>query len=245
MEGCPCPGIRSGTKQSASGQQVIQLDEAALERTLPLVAAGLDRYCWLQAELAKTDVTRDHAFQVRFNAFYRVRRGARWRSAFYLLLEQEKSKRRPFAAVLRALHEGTGRVEASFASKLVASVDPKTPVIDAFVLMNLGLRLPRAGSIESRLGRTAALHDQIWRIYADYLDSASGRRLVRRFEETYPSCYLTGVKMLDLILWKSRRRAGSNDENLAQQGPGSEHHALKCGRRAGLPCRPPGVRPAA
>jgi hypothetical protein len=36
--------------------------------------------------------------------------------------------------VLRALYIATGRVEASFASKVAASVDPGKPVIDAFVL---------------------------------------------------------------------------------------------------------------
>lgn len=113
---------------------MIQLDEAAIQRALPLVAEGLRKYCWLQAALATTDIANDREFQTRFNAFYRVRRSSAWRRVFYALLEQEKSKPRPFAYVLRALHAATGRAEASFASKLVASVDPDMPVIDAFVL---------------------------------------------------------------------------------------------------------------
>lgn len=182
---------------------MIQLDEAAIERALPLVAAGLAKYCRLQATLATTDVVKDREFQTRFNAFYRVRRNSAWQSTFYRLL-QNKSKRQSFAVVLRALHAATGRVEASFASKLVASVDPDMPVIDAFVLKNLGLRLPRTGPLEIRLGRIVDLHDRIRGIYSDYLDSAMGRHLVERFKESYPDRHVSRVKMLDLILWQAR-----------------------------------------
>jgi len=183
---------------------LIQLDEAAIERALPLAAAGLKKYCWLQAALATTDVARDREFQTAFNAFYRVRRNPAWQSAFYPLLEQNKAKRQSFAEVLRLLHAATGRAEASFASKLVASVDPDMPVIDAFVLKNLGLPLPRPGPIEVRLARIVALHDRIRQIFADYLDSDIGRHLVARFEESYPDRQVTRVKMLDLLLWQAR-----------------------------------------
>jgi hypothetical protein len=183
---------------------LIQLDEAAIGRALPLAAAGLERYCWLQAALAMTDVSRDREFQTRFNAFYRVRRDSAWQSAFYSVLQQNKSKRQSFADVLHALHAATGRLEASFASKLVASVDPDMPVIDSVVLKNLGLRLPRPGPIETRLAQIVELHERIRRIFSDYLGSAMGRHLVARFEDSYPNRRVTRVKMLDLVLWKAR-----------------------------------------
>lgn len=183
---------------------MIQLDEAAIERALPLVEAGLAKYGRLQAALATTDVTRDREFQMRFNGFYRVRRDSAWQSAFFSLLKQNKSKRQSFADVLRALHAATGRVEASFASKLVASIDPDMPVIDKFVLENLGLRLPPTGPIEIRLGRIVELHHRIRGIYSDYLDSDMGQHLVDRFKESYPGRHVSRVKMLDLILWQVR-----------------------------------------
>lgn len=168
------------------------------------MAAGLEKYCWLQAVLGTRNVARDREFQTTFNAFYRVRRNEAWRAAFCDLLEQEKYNRRPFAEVLCALHAVTGRAEASFASKLVASVDPDLPVIDSFVLRNLGLRLPRAGAIECRLRRVVELYDQIQQLFSEYLDSDVGRRLVMSFEQAYPNRGLTPVKMLDLVLWQAR-----------------------------------------
>lgn len=203
----PRPGhdvAASGENVKLSEANVIQLNEEAIELALPLISEGLEKYCWLQAALATTDVAHDRGFQTKFNGFYRVRRNAAWQSAFYTVLQQEKSKRPSFADVLPALHSATGRVEASFASKVAASIDPQKPVIDAFVLKNLGLRLPRTGPVEGRLAQIVELRDRIGRIFSDYLETDMGRYLTTRFEESYPDRRLTRVKKLDLILWKAR-----------------------------------------
>lgn len=78
------------------------------------------------------------------------------------------------------------------------------PVIDAFVLENLGLRLPRPAPIEMRLARIVELHERLRGIFSDYLDSDMGRHVVVRFEESYPDYHVTRVKMLDLVLWQAR-----------------------------------------
>jgi hypothetical protein len=186
---------------------LVRLDKAAIDQALPRVAVGLRKYCALQAALATTDVAQDRGYQTAFNAFYRVRRGAAWRSAFFALLQQEKSRRQPFAKVLRALHSATGRVEASFASKLAATVDPDKPVIDSFILKNVGLRLPPPGAVEVRLAKVEKLHERLGSEYAEFLDAETGRYLVERFEASYPGRSVTLVKMLDLVLWQTRQIA--------------------------------------
>jgi hypothetical protein len=182
----------------------LRLDDVALERALPLVAVGLEKYPRLRETVQQTDVSRDREFQRRFNGFYRVRRNASWQTVFYGLLEQQKARRDSFSTVLRQLHAGTGRIEASFASKLTATVDPGGPVIDAIVLQNLGLRLKATGQVETRLASILAVHDQIAALYSEYLATAAGERLVKRFTDSYPNRDLTPVKMLDLVLWQVR-----------------------------------------
>jgi hypothetical protein len=165
---------------------MIQLDQPTIETALPLVGDGLEKYCWLRAALPNTDVSRDREFQRRFNGFYRVRRNQDWQSAFYPLLERQKTAPLPFADVLRQLHTSTGRVEASFASKLVATVEPDQPVIDAFVLENLGLRLPPTGPVEERLARAVRCHDEIRSSYRQYLVTPAGQHLDDRPDERLP-----------------------------------------------------------
>lgn len=192
------------TKKPA--EMVIPLDKAGIERALPLVSEGLEKYCDIQEALATTDVSCDRSFQRLFNGFYRVqKRGAEWQSAFYGLLQKEKSGPQSFAGVLRAIYNATGRVEASFASKLAASVDPGKPVIDSIILKNLGLRLPPYGEVEARLARIVEMHALIGRVYADFLATEMGRYLTTRFEECYPGRQVTPVKMLDLVLWQTRQ----------------------------------------
>ncbi len=183
---------------------MVRLDEAAIDRALPLVAIGLEKYLPLQAALATTEVAHDRDFQKRFNAFYRVRRGAAWQNEFDALLQQEKSSPRPYGMVLRALYESTGRVEASFASKLAATVDPNKPVIDAVVLRNVSLRLPPPGAIEARLARVEVVYARLGQMFAEFLASDGGQYLVARFAEAYPGRPVTPVKMLDLVLWQTR-----------------------------------------
>jgi hypothetical protein len=183
---------------------MIQLDEARIEHVLPRVAVGLQKYRWLQAALHKRDVSRDPEFQLRFNGFYRVRRNAEWRYAFYDILEREKAKPPAFADVLLALYVATKRIEASFASKLAATIDPRNPVIDSIVLGNLGLRLPISGTISRRLEKCGEVHDFLTRLFSEYLSTEMGQYLVARFESSYPRSELTGVKMLDLVLWQAR-----------------------------------------
>jgi hypothetical protein len=182
---------------------MIRLDDDSIERALPRVAVGLEKYCWLRDAVHGRNVAADPEFQRRFNGFYRVRRNAAWRAAFFALLERQKTRHDPFASVLRELYDATGRIEASFVSKLTAPVDPDQPVIDAIVLQNLGLRLKATGSVEQRLAAIVGIHERIAALYAEYL-AASGADLTRRFTACYPGRNLTSVKMLDLVLWQVR-----------------------------------------
>src|SRR5688572_6861082 len=126
--------------------QSLNLTSAHIRAALPRVAVGLTKYEWLQEQFPIRNVSKDAEYQKRFGGFYRVRRNSDWRCAFFQTLEQAKSSPVSFGEALRALYAATGRVEASFASKLIATLDPEQPVIDSVVFKNLGLKLPSAAA---------------------------------------------------------------------------------------------------
>ena len=101
--------------------------------------------------------------------------------------------------------------EASFASKLVATLDPSQPVIDAFVLQNLGLRLPAYGA-SNRAGRICEVHRTLVAAFSGFLANEAGNYLVTEFRRAYPGTGITEVKMLDLVLWQT-----------GPQRPGARH----------------------
>jgi hypothetical protein len=57
-----------------------------------------------------------------------------------------------------------GKLEASFASKLLATIDPNLPVWDKHVLRNTGLKAPsRQGSWETRIEQAESAHYHVVR----------------------------------------------------------------------------------
>lgn len=185
---------------------MLNLTKAQIDAALPRISVGLAKYTWLQSELPGRDVSRDIEYQKRFGGFYRVRRNAAWRNAYFQILEQAKSGPISFEAALGSIHAATGRVEASFASKLIATLDPSQPVIDSVVLRNLGLRLPTQ-AVSDRFARVGSVHQQLAELYSKYLASELGCDLVAQFRRAYPIAQITEVKMLDFVLWQSRATA--------------------------------------
>lgn len=179
------------------------LSEMEIEAAVVRIGVGLRKYLWLQTEVGRRDVSRDAVFQRRFNGFYRVRRDAEWREAYFRLMEESKAGGVHFAHVLRTLHAATGRYEASFASKLVATLDPTQPVIDRFVLENFGLRLPYPYQ-KNREIRILQVHAELCAKYEALLASDVGRRISQKVEERYPGTGISDLKRVDLVLWQHR-----------------------------------------
>lgn len=65
-----------------------------------------------------------------------------------------------FHEALDSLHRDTGRMEASFASMRVATLDPSKPVIDGIVLSQFGLPLPYWRAPDRR-GKVIRLYERL------------------------------------------------------------------------------------
>jgi len=174
-----------------------------IQKALERLADGLGRYQWLQAKVLKCNVTTDREFQRRFTAFYRVRRNSEWRREFFALMESSKSGGINFSEALQAIHRSTGRIEASFASKLVATLDPSKPVIDKFVLRCFKLRLPNWG-LADREENTIELYGKLCLKYDGFMTSPDGVKIRNMFDERYPNAKIMDIKKIDLVLWQIR-----------------------------------------
>ncbi len=178
----------------------------AIER-LRANSSGLERYDRLQRSLNRFDVTRDRCFQLDFKGFYRVRRGKKWCELFFSILEREKRRPSPsFRKFLAEIHCRTGWVEASFTSKLVATIDASLPVWDSHVLCNLGLKPPyRSKDARRRLDRCGEVYSKIRRWASNETQQDSFKEWRRRFDTEFPHfTHFTDIKKLDLLLWQSR-----------------------------------------
>ncbi len=168
-------------------------------------AWGLEGYARIQRTVRKTDVSSDADFQRFYNRFYRVRRNAEWQSAYYEIMQREKtSADLSFEDILREIHERTGNVEASFASKMIATLDPDRPIWDSIVLERLGLRL-KSTTAQAKLENAISVYESIVGWYANYLATEDVARNIALFDELLPNyAWLTPVKKVNFLLWSER-----------------------------------------
>lgn len=183
----------------------MKINPAAVIQQKLAVGMGLDKYGPIMKAVQHTDVSKDSNFQRTFNGFYMVRRNAEWRSVYYDLFELVKMDEQvSFAVILEELYEKTGNIEASFASKMLASIKLEMPIWDKYVVQNLGLKIPSQADSE-RLQKTKALYDCICQWYDEFLRTENAGECIEMFDKMLPDyTWLSPVKKIDFYLWSIR-----------------------------------------
>jgi hypothetical protein len=184
-----------------------------LQDDLPEVLTRLkkshfERYAFLRERLHASDITDDRDFQRRFNGLYRVRqRTEEWKSAYYGLMERYKHTPTPnFAAILNELHTATRRIEASFASKLVAIINPNCAVYDSIVAQNLCFTPPRPHRPpEQRLRELVLLYERLTERMNRLIRNHRFPAISEALEAAFPGYDITPMRKLDLLFWQLRQ----------------------------------------
>lgn len=147
----------------------------------------------------------DSFFQKKYNAFYRVRRNEGWRKEYYRIFEfYSKRKNVSFGEILLRLQQATGQIEASFASKMLATLNTNMPIWDSNVLKVLQLSL-KGNVPELKMSNAVVLYDRICRWYKEFLQTIVAKELLQRFDKEFPEYKsLSDVKKIDFILWASK-----------------------------------------
>jgi hypothetical protein len=183
------------------------LTSADIRGAINRARRGIEQYQELMGTVHSVDVSQDATFQRKYNAFYRVRsRSSSWYVCYYGLMEGLKLERADaeFAHVLDEIHATTGRYEPSFASKLVATLDPSKPIWDAYVLANSGHKRPLYSNKE-KMALAKGVYQSIEHWYARFLASEDGKRCIHEFDSLVENrAGITDLKKVDFILWQMR-----------------------------------------
>lgn len=176
---------------------------------LKSVETALLTYDYLQRSLRACDVATSSEYRRAFNGYCRMRqRPQTWYDRFFSILERDKrSNAVAFRSVLEEILRETGRLEASFGSKLVATIDANLPVWDQHVLGNLGLKAPSwSRDTERRLQRCVELYSSIWSWSSRAIQLDGFGEWRSRFDCRFPRFrHFTDIKKLDLLLWQARQ----------------------------------------
>lgn len=173
-----------------------------------ITTTKLNAYASTQNMLRQVDVSTDRQYQKTYNGFYRVRLPfSEAYSTYYNLIEQNKENSNPsLAHILNELLAATQRVETSFGSKLLATLNPEITPLDSVVLEHLNLRLPpRTGQSDSaRIQQCVNVHEQLVAQMNQLITQPEYLQLKTIFEQRFPGYNFTDVKILDLLLWQYR-----------------------------------------
>ena len=183
---------------------MINIDAKKVIETRIAESMGFDKYKQIMEIVWKTDVSSDLDFQRVFNGFYRVRRNAEWRKAYYGLFENIKGSSPSFESIIRTMYEATGNIEASFSSKMLATINADMPIWDRYVVQNLCLDM-KGRTKEDQLKCAVDLYEQMIRWYDGFLKSENGRDCIAEFDRSLPRyVWMSDVKKIDFYLWSIR-----------------------------------------
>ena len=177
----------------------------------------VEKYLKLQTSGQTPELYRSDDLRRAFNGFYRVRfRGLEWRQKYYSLFEPASTHEcigsapptDTFLWAVEELHQQTGNIEASFASKLVATLNGEAPVIDSIVVKTLGLRLaPSQGT--DRTIHLRSLYEHLYGRLLDISQSPDGRTWIDRFDTEFSHLegwpLISANKKIDFLMWGGGR----------------------------------------
>ena len=165
---------------------------------------GFNKYKHIMERVRNTDVSSDEDFQRTFNSYYRIRRNEEWQAIYYDLFETMKDSQPSFEQIIRTLYKNTGNIEASFSSKMLATINSDMPIWDRYVVHNLCLKV-KGKTKEEQLSCTVDLYDQMVRWYRTFLDKPNGKECIEEFDRILPEyTWMSSVKKIDFYLWSIR-----------------------------------------
>jgi hypothetical protein len=135
-------------------QDFHQMQKCCLRGLEKLAEHHFSDYLKIQELFAsRVDVSRSTEFQKLFNTFYVMsRRTEKFKTAFYSLFQQLRDETNlDFCTCLTLQYEAFPTVEASFVSKMIATIDPNRPVYDSLVRKALNLPSPSAREPAKRI----------------------------------------------------------------------------------------------
>ena len=143
---------------------------------------------------------KDNDFQKDFNSFYKVRRDSNWRNNYYTFFQKNKNRKSiTYFEILKAISTADN-VESSFASKMLATINPNKPIIDKNVLNYFGFKIEGLKK-EDRIKSAISVYNKIEKEYEKLLNDKKVKNTIMELKQLIGKYELSDTKILDYILW--------------------------------------------
>lgn len=151
----------------------------------------------------KVDVSKDRDFQKKFVSFYRVRRSReKFLNKYFELMQELRYKNDiSFRDVLTRIELINGKMEVSFSSKLLATIDISKPIWDANVLKSM-LNISKYEKLD--IDKACERYAKIEQYYDELFESKEALYLIELFNKHFPNNNISDVKKIDFIYWQAK-----------------------------------------
>lgn len=157
------------------------------------------------------DVSSDINYQKNFNSYYRVRRDQDWLKEYYDFMEKNKSNKNiSFETILRKIssvphNAKNGKiksVEVSFASKMLATINPNYPIWDSQVVKALNISINPKLCGEEKIQAYVDAYTKLTQEIGAFIPTPEGQSCIAEFDKTFPNLKnLNAFKKIDYYLW--------------------------------------------
>ena len=174
-------------------------------------------------EYAKTlkfldvNIATDENYQKNYTRYYRVRRDADWLKKYYEYFEKNKTNKNiSFEQILRSLSDFPHKVkessvtptglattiEASFASKMLATINPDYPIWDSQVVRAMGIKFDDSLRGEDKIQAYIKAYNDLTQEINSFIHTAEGIACIELFDKTFPRyTSFSPFKKIDFFLW--------------------------------------------
>lgn len=160
------------------------------------------------AKLKNIDLSIDIKFRTKFNGFYRIRqKPEKFYNKYYTLLNSSLKASPEFIEVLEQLYSVEERLESSFTSKLLHTINPNLPIWDSIVMKNLNLKTTfYSKDIEIKKENIVTQYQKLSTFFNDFILTKEGKNLINLFDEKIitQDLNITPLKKIDFIIWQTR-----------------------------------------
>lgn len=194
-----------------------EIDEIKIRECLEKRKARIKIYIELINELHETDVSKNIEYIKKYKNFYRMNMARGLSDEFYndyfIFLQNNKNNKDnlTFEKVLKYLYyesKKSKRIEASFSSKLLATINPNMPVWDTNVfswLKEYNIKKPKITKDKDlQLNLTINTYKLLEKILNNIIKN-EGQKYIQVFNDTFVNnpdlLNISDMKKIDLILW--------------------------------------------
>ncbi len=157
----------------------------------------------------------DDEFKKLLDGYYQIRRKKSWRDKCYEIFQASaKATNTPtFKDILKKLYNETNALEPSFASKILATIDPSQPIWDQHVIKNVGLDndddLKKANNTKLKIADRIDAADSVYNKIKDWY-AKNGKKIIDVFNEMFPNPpynQINDTKKIDTVIWGIRNES--------------------------------------